>query len=206
VIEQNRAALERALDRFDSYLDTLAASQHVLDLDFVTRALFMLNMLIYGCVHRYAVDGGEEQTLIPFSAVGTRNRDQGFLMRAAKLTMRLWGRDFKDGIMARVAVDREQDAMPVPLVTLIILSRWVLAAILAEAQSAQGARSLSAVLETQIPRLWRMTEMFGPIDSAQVETTIAKMARLTGVDQRQGQAIQRAISVLGTGSPLKGAQ
>lgn len=213
IIEQNRAALQRALDRFDGYLDLLAASDHELDLDFVTRVLFMLHMMIHGCVHRYPVDGAEDQLLIPFSAIGTKRQDQGFLMRAAKFVIRIWGRKFKEGLMRRVAVDPEQAALPVPLVTLIILSRWILAALLAEARRAPGAKSFSKVLEAEIPRLWSMTDMFGPVDPTQVEATIAQMSKLMAMEPLQGQAIQTAMRILsadtgsiGFGRQLEAAQ
>lgn len=204
IIEQNRAALERALDRFDGYLDALSTSGRELDLDFVTRTLFMLHMMIHGCVHRYPVQGGEEQVLMPFSAIGTKQQGQGFLMRAAKFVARIWGHNFKDGLMARVAVDREQDVLPVPLVTLIILSRWILGAIQVEARQARGAKSFAAVLEAQVPRLWRMTSMFGPVDLEQVQTTVAQMAMLVGMEEERAHEIQATMRGLGAeGSSMR---
>lgn len=204
VIEKNRAALERALDRFDAHLDTVAVSQRRLDLDFVTRILFMLHMMLHGCVHRYVVEGGEEVVLIPFSAIGTKKQDQGFLMRAAKFVIRVWGRKFRDGLMPRVVVDSEQDAMPLPIVTLVILSRWILAAMLTEARKARGASSFSKALEAEVPRLWLMTGMFGPVDPAQVETTINQMSKLIGTEESHARAIQATVRALSAGSEAIG--
>ncbi|MEI9927826.1 MAG: hypothetical protein WDN44_09115 [Sphingomonas sp.] len=195
-IEQHRATLLRSFDRFDRFVDTLAASESALDLDFVTRTLFMIYLMLYGCSHRYPVKGGTSELLIPFSAIGTRHQDEGFLTRAAKLVSRIWGRRFKEGLMARVVLDRELADLPTPILTLVILSRWILAAILAEARMAPGAKRFSRILEDQIPRLWQMTSAFAHADSAQVEAAVNQMAKHIGMDQLQALAIQATMREL----------
>lgn len=191
--ERNRTALERAIDRFEEHVAALARSDELLDLDFVTRALFMIYLMLYGCSHRYAVEGGELDVLIPFSGIGTRRQEEGFLLRAARLISRIWGRSFTDGLLARIPLDRELANVPTPILTLVILSRWVLAAILTEARVAGGAKSFAGILETQIPQIFRSTSAFAFTDQAQVEATVAQMARQIGMPGPQAEEIVRTM-------------
>ncbi|PXA83344.1 hypothetical protein DMC47_43580 [Nostoc sp. 3335mG] len=187
--EDNRAALEKAIRRFEEHVETLSRSGDTLDLDFVTRALFVIYLMLYGCKYRYAVAGGKPDVLIPFSGIGTRQQDGGFLLRAARLTSRIWGRGFRDGLMARIPLDRELGNVPTPILTLVIVSRWILAAILTEARTARGAKSLAGILEVQIPQVFRSTSAYALADQAQVEATVAQMARQIGMRDDRAEAI-----------------
>ncbi|NNM76494.1 hypothetical protein HJG53_06205 [Sphingomonas sp. ID1715] len=196
--ERNRAALERAIIRFEEHIAALATSDGLLDLDFVTRALFMIYLMLYGCSHRYVVEGGEPDVLIPFSAIGTRRQEDGFLLRAARLISRIWGRSFTDGLLARIPLDRELANVPTPILTLVILSRWILAAILTEARTARGAKSFVGILEVQIPQIFRSTSAFALTDEVQVEATVAQMARQIGMSGHQAEEILRTMVRLGS--------
>lgn len=169
----------------------------MLDLDFVTRALFMIYLMLYGCSHRYAVEGGKPDVLIPFSGIGTPRQEEGFLLRAARLISRIWGRSFRDGLLARIPLDCELANVPTPILTLVILSRWILAAILTEARAARGAKSFVGILEAQIPQIFRSTSAFALTDQAQVEATVAQMARQIGMPGHQAEEILRTMVGLG---------
>ena len=197
VFERNRSALMGAIERFEEHVSALAASREPLDLDFVTRTLFMIYLMLYGCSRPYAIDEGATEVLIPFSGIGTRQEDQGFLKRAARLVNVIWGRNFLDGMMARIPIDREGDTLPTPILTLVILSRWILAAILSEARGAPGAKGLARILEGQVPQMFGATSAFALTDAVEVEAAISQMAKHIGMTQLQAQAIQATVQELG---------
>lgn len=186
---KNRRALVRAMDRFEEHITALTRSDDLLDLDFVTRALFMIYLMLYGCSYRYAVEGGEPEVLIPFSGIGTSQQGHGFLLRAARLISYIWGHSFRKGLLARVPLDSELANVPTPILTLVILSRWILAGILTEARTAHGAESFEEILKVQIPQIFRSTSAFALIDQGQVEATVALMARQIGMPAQQANAI-----------------
>ena len=194
--ERNQRTLERAIERFEDYIGTVAKSRQELDLDFVTRALFMIYLMLHGCSHRYSVDETEVEVLMPFSAIGTRRQDEGFLMRGARLISLIWGRRFTDGLMARIPLDRELENVPIPILTLVILSRWILAAILVEARAAAGAKSLAAILESQIPEFYRSTSAFAFTKGPQVEAAVTQMARHIGMSAAQAQNVRKGMAEL----------
>jgi hypothetical protein len=194
--ERNQRTLERAIERFEDHIGTVAKSRQDLDLDFVTRALFMIYLMLHGCSHRYSVDETEVEVLMPFSAIGTRRQDEGFLMRGARLISLIWGRRFTDGIMARIPLDRELENVPIPILTLVILSRWILAAILVEARAAAGAKSLTAILESQIPEFYRSTSAFAFTNGPQVEAAVTQMARHIGMSDTQAQNVRKGMAEL----------
>jgi hypothetical protein len=174
----------------------LCKTEGPLQLDFVTRCVFMIYLMFYGCSKRYKLPNGSTSVLLPFSGIGTSQQDVGFLLTAARLMNQIWGRKFKSGLMARVAVDREHGTVPTPIVTFVILSRWILAAILADARVAKGAKSLRQVLENQVPRLFRNTEAFGQIDAAQLDAAIDQMACHLEMDDQHHAMIRRTIDEL----------
>lgn len=194
--ERSQRTLERAIERFEDYIGTVAKSRRELDLDFVTRALFMIYLMLHGCSHRYSVDEAEVEVLMPFSAIGTRRQDEGFLMRGARLISLIWGRRFTDGLMARIPLDRELENVPIPILTLVILSRWILAAILVEARAAAGAKSLAAILESQIPEFYRSTSAFAFTNGPQVEAAVTQMARHIGMSDTQALNVRRGMAAL----------
>lgn len=157
----------------------------------------MIYLMLYGCSHRYVVEGSEPEVLIPYSAIGTRRQEEGFLLRAARLISRIWGRNFRDGLLARIPLDRELANVPTPILTLVILSRWILAAILTEARAARGAKSFAKILEAQIPHIFRSTTAFALTDQSQLEATVAQMARQIGMPGCQAEEIQRTMAGLG---------
>lgn len=195
-LERNRASLARAIQRFDAHVAALCKTEGPLQLDFVTRCVFMVYLMFYGCSKRYKLPNGSTSVLLPFSGIGTYQQDGSFLLTAARLMNQIWGTKFQKGLMARVAVDREHGTVPTPIVTFVILSRWILAAILTDARAAKGAKSLRQVLENQIPRLYRNTEAFGQIDPAQLNAAIDQMARHLEMDDQRLAMIRRTIDEL----------
>lgn len=191
--QRNRDQLVRAIERFEDYVAALAKSQEELDLDFVTKTIFMIYLMFYGCSKRYEIAGRPSDTLIPFSAIGTRQQEYSFLLIAARLVSRIWGPKFQQSLMARVIVDREHGTVPTPIVTLVILSRWVLASILTEARSAKGGRSLVEVLAKQVPPLLRNTIAFGQLEPAQIDAAVDQMAGHLKMDVSRAQAIQLTL-------------
>lgn len=200
LFERNRTSLTRSIDRFENYVEAIANSDAVVDLDFVTRTLFMIYLMLYGSSRYYSVDGETTEVLIPFSGIGTDKQGNGFLVRSARLISRIWGRSFRTGVMARLSLDRELQTLPVQVLTLIILTRWILAAILSEARCTPSARSLAGILEKQVPTLFLMTSAFARTDPFQIETAIRQMAKHIGMTQLQADAIQdvlRELSAIG---------
>lgn len=203
--ERNRSSLLRAIERFEAYVAALTTARKPLDLDFVTRTLFMIYLMLYGCSRPYAVEGGGTRLLIPFSGIGTREEDAGFLKRAARLLSLIWGRKFQDGMMARIPVDPEASSAPTPILTLVILSRWIMGAILHEVRHARGAKALAEILERQVPQIFWATSAFADLDSAEVEEVIGQMATHMGLTQLQADAIQATVQELSRSAVVPGS-
>jgi len=196
LFERNRSSLVRSIDHFERHVEELTNSNATIDLDFVTRTLFMIYLMLYGSSRPYAVDGATTEVLIPFSGIGTDEQGDGFLMRSARLINRIWGRSFQTGLMARLPLDRERETLPVPVLTLVILTRWILAAILSEARRAPSAKGLAGILEKLVPKLFSMTSAFAVTDPMQIETAIRQMAQHIGMSQLQAAAIRAVLREL----------
>lgn len=196
LFERNRSSLVRSIDHFERHVEALTNSNATIDLDFVTRTLFMIYLMLYGSSRPYAVDGATTEVLIPFSGIGTDEQGDGFLMRSARLINRIWGRNFQAGLMARLPLDRERETLPVPVLTLVILTRWILAAILSEARRAPSAQGLAGILEKLVPKLFSMTYAFAVTDPMQIEAAIRQMAQHIGMSQLQAGAIRAVLREL----------
>jgi hypothetical protein len=206
LFERNRTALTRSVNRFENYVEAIANSDSIVGLNFVTRTLFMIYLMLYGSSRCYSVDGETMEVLIPFSGIGTDKQGSGFLIRSARLISRIWGRSFRTGIMGRLSLDRELETLPVQVLTLIILTRWILAAILSEARCAPGALSLAGILEKQVPTLFVMTSAFANTDPFQIEAAIRQMAKHIGMTQLQADAIQEVLRELSASGHLPAAK
>jgi hypothetical protein len=103
-------------------------------------------------------------------------------------------------------LDRELETLPVQVLTLIILTRWILAAILSEARCAPGALSLAGILEKQVPTLFVMTSAFANTDPFQIEAAIRQMAKHIGMTQLQADAIQEVLRELSASGHLPAAK
>ncbi|SCX34552.1 hypothetical protein [Agrobacterium rosae] len=196
IFERNRVALTRSIARFENYVGVIAASGGAVDFDFVTRTLFMIYLMLYGSSRPYTIEGSPAEVLIPFSGIGTDEQAEGFLLRAARLMRVVWGTSFKRGLMARIPLDRELEILPAPVLTLVILTRWILAAILHEARSTPSAKGLAAILENTVPQVFVATSAFALTDPQQIETAIGQMARHIGMNKLQASAIQKIVAEL----------
>ena len=81
--------------------------------------------------------------------------------------------------------------LPVQITTLTIISRWVLAAILAEVQTDKTVEPLRTILEGQVPKLFVATKVFPELDAGEATATIRQMAENLGMaaDVRQRIAV-----------------
>lgn len=191
--DRNQASLMKAVDTFETYIQTLKTSDAPVDLNFVTRALFMIYLMLYGCTRKYTLEEGRTDVLIPFSGIGTDQQQDGFLLQAARIVNGIWGPRFKDSLMGRIRLDQEHTHLPVPILTLVVLSRWILAAILSEARRERKAKSLRDILERQVPRLFVSTSAFAVIDADQIATVIKRMEMNIGMEKLQADAIRTVL-------------
>lgn len=191
--ERNQASLVKSIGTFESHIQTLKASDATIDLNFVTRALFMIYLMLYGCTKKYSLEEGGTEFLIPFSGIGTDQQREGFLSQAARVVNGIWGPRFKDSLMGRIPLDKEDTNLPVPILTLIVLSRWILAAILSEARRERKAKSLRDILERQVPKLFVSTSAFAFIDAEQIATVIKRMEMNIGMEKLQADAIRTVL-------------
>lgn len=191
--ERNQASLMKAVGVFESHIQTLKTSDAPVDLNFVTRALFMIYLMLYGCTKKYSFEEGSTEVLIPFSGIGTDQQRDGFLLQAARIVNVIWGPSFKDSLMGRIRLDKEDTNLPVPILTLIILSRWILAAMLSEARREREARRLRDILERQVPKLFVSTSAFAIINSEKIATVIERMEMNIGMEKLQADAIRTVL-------------
>jgi len=191
--ERNQASLVKSVGAFESHIQTLKSSDAPVDLNFVTRALFMIYLMLYGCTKKYSLEEGSTEVLIPFSGIGTDQQREGFLSQAARVVNGIWGPRFKDSLMGRIRLDKEVTNLPVPILTLIVLSSWILAAILSEARRERKAKSLRVILERQVPKLFVSTSAFAFIDAEQIATVIKRMEMNIGMEKLQADAIRTVL-------------
>ena len=189
--ERNQAALWRGIERFHDFLDAAKASDHDLDLNFVTRSLFMLYLMLHGCSKEYEIDGEKSDVLMPFGKRKDAPIQESFVYLAAQAIMKIWGPDFARSLMRRVRWSEESTVLPVQITTLTIISRWVLAAILAEVRTDKTVESLTTILEGQVPKLFAATKVFPELDAGEATATIRQMEENLGMaaDVRQRIAV-----------------
>ena len=191
--ERNQASLMKAVGVFESHIQMMKTSDAPVDLNFVTRALFMIYLMLYGCTKKYSFEEGSTEVLIPFSGIGTDQQRDGFLLQAARIVNVIWGPSFKDSLMGRIRLDKEDTNLAVPILTLIILSRWILAAMLSEARRERDAQRLRDILEQQVPKLFVSTSAFAMINPEKIATVIERMEMNIGMEKLQADAIRTVL-------------
>jgi hypothetical protein len=195
--ERNQAALWRGIQKFQGFLERAKDSDAALDLNFITRSLFMLYLMLHGCTKRYKTEDGEEAVLIPFGAqVGEDFRDS-FLFVAAQSIAAIWGPNFTRSLICRLKFTAEADTLPIQITTLTIISRWVLAAILSEVRSAKAHKSLRDVLEKQVPSLFAATNVFPELGQEELLATIRQMEANMRMEAVQAARIRKMLGELG---------
>jgi len=195
--ERNQAALWRGIWKFQDFLGRAKDSDAALDLNFVTRSLFMLYLMLHGCSKRYKTEDGAEAVLLPFTGGPGENFRDSFLFVAAQSIAAVWGPNFARSLISRLKFTADGDALPIQITTLTIISRWVLAAILSEVRGAQAHKSLRDILEKQVPSLFAATKVFPDLSQEEQFATIQQMEVNMGMDIEQGARIREMLVALG---------
>lgn len=195
--ERNQAALWRGISKFKDFLGRAKDSDAALDLNFVTRSLFMLYLMLHGSTKRYRTEDGEEAVLIPFTGGPGEDFRDSFLFVAAQSIAAIWGPDFARSLIRRLKFTVEADTLPIQITTLTIISRWVLAAILSEVRIAKAHKSLRDVLERQVPSLFAATKVFPELGQEELLATIRQMEANLDMDAEQGARIRKTLGELG---------
>jgi len=195
--ERNQAALWRGIGKFQDFLGRAKDSDAALDLNFVTRSLFMLYLMLHGCTKRYKTEDGEEAVLIPFTGGAGEDFRDSFLFVAAQSIAAVWGPNFARSLISRLKFTADGDTLPIQITTLTIISRWVLAAILSEVRGAQAHKSLRDILEKQVPSLFAATKVFPDLSQEELLVTIKQMEANMGMNVEQGARIRETLGELG---------
>lgn len=191
--ERNQYALWRGIEKFQGFLERTKNANATLDLNFVTRSLFMLYLMLHGCTKRYKTEEGDETVLIPFSGEPGADFRDSFLFVAAQSIAAIWGPDFARSLIGRVQFAAESDTLPIQITTLTVISRWVLAAILSEVRSAKAHKSLRDILEKQVPSLFAATKVFPELGQEELLCTIEQMELNMGMDAEKGARIRETL-------------
>lgn len=191
--ERNQYALWRGIEKFQVFLERAKKANATLNLNFVTRSLFMLYLMLHGCTKRYKTEDGDEAVLIPFSGEPGEDFRDSFLFVAAQSIAAIWGPDFARSLIRRLQFAAEGDTVPVQITTLTIISRWVLAAILSEVRSAKAQKSLRDILEKQVPSLFSATKVFPELGQEELLCTIGQMELNMGMDAERGARIRETL-------------
>ena len=194
--QRNQSALWGGIEQFQDFLARSKETEAALDLNFITRSLFMLYLMLHGCTKQYQIEDGETQVLIPFSGDTGEDFHDSFLFVAAQSIAAIWGPDFARSLISRLNFKAESDALPIQITTLTIITRWVLAAILSEVRSMKAQKSLCAILETQVPKLFAATRVFPELDQDEILSTIRRMEENIGMDADQGARIRETLNEL----------
>lgn len=194
--ERNQAALWRGIGKFQDFLGRAKESDSALDLNFVTRSLFMLYLMLHGCTKRYKTESEDEAVLIPFTGRPGEDFRDSFLFVAAQSIAAVWGPNFARSLISRLKFTADGDTLPIQITTLTIISRWVLAAILSEVRSAKAHKSLREILEKQVPNLFAATRVFPDLSQTELLATIEQMEANMGMNEQQGVRIREALGEL----------
>jgi len=116
--------------------------------------------MIYGCSHEYQLLDGKKRTLIAFGFSQSNDRSNVFLNRAARMVNQLWGDRWEKNLLRHVAVDTNLTTLPAPIFTLVVLSRWIMAALLVEVSGKAEYAKFKKILETMIPKIFENTFCF----------------------------------------------
>lgn len=195
--ERNQYALWRGIEKFQGFLERAKHTNATLDLNFVTRSLFMLYLMLHGCTKRYKTEDGNEAVLIAFAGEQSEDFRDSFLFVAAQSIAAIWGPDFSRSLIGRLQFSVEGDTLPIQITTLTIISRWVLAAILSEIRSAKAHKPLRNILERQVPSLFYATKVFPELSQEELFGTIEQMELNMGMDIEQGARIRETLNGLG---------
>ncbi len=196
--ERNQTALRKGIQKFQSFLEHAKETDGALDLNFVTRSLFMLYLMLHGCTKRYRVEDGAEAVLLPFGDDADDDFRESFLFVATRAVAAIWGPDFTRSLISRLAFTVEGHILPIQITTLAIVSRWVLAAILAEVRTVTAHKSLSTILNKQVPTLFKATTIFPALSCEEMVTTIRQMEANIGIDPDQAARIRLCLDELGS--------
>lgn len=191
--QRNQAALWRGIEQFQDFLARSKEAEAELDLNFVTRSLFMLYLMLHGCTKQYQIEDGETEILIPFAGGSGEDFHDSFLFVAAQSIAAIWGPNFARSLISRLSFKAESDALPIQITTLTIITRWVLAAILSEVRRMKEQKSLCEILEKQVPRLFSATKVFPELNQDEILTTIRQMEENIGMDADQGARIRETL-------------
>jgi len=191
--QRNQAALWRGIGQFQKFLGRAKEAEAELDLNFVTRSLFMLYLILHGCTKKYQITDGKAEVLIPFAGHPGANFRDSFLFVAAQAIAAIWGPDFARSLVGRLQVKMDSDILPVPIATLTVISRWVLAAILVEVRSAKAHESLRPILEKQVPSLFDATRVFPELSQDDIFAMVQQMEQNIGMDPDQAARIRETL-------------
>lgn len=194
--DRNQAALWRGIGKFQDFLGRAKDSDAALDLNFVTRSLFMLYLMLHGCTKRYKTEDGEESVLIPFTGGPGEDFRDSFLFVAAQSIAAIWGPNFARSLICRLKFTADSDTLPIQITTLTIISRWVLAAILSEVRGAKAHKALCDILEKQVPSLFLATKVFPELSQTELFATIGQMEANMGMNEQQGVRIRETLREL----------
>jgi hypothetical protein len=193
---RNQTALWRGIGQFQDFLERLKTAQNELDLNFVTRALFMLYLMLHGCTKQYRIDDGSTDVLIQFGSKRGEEFRDSFLHIAAQAVLAIWGPSFSRSLISRLRFSSDDNALPIQIVTLTTISRWVLAAILSEVRRDPSQKSLGAILEKQVPSLFAATKTFPELGKLEEASIIEQMERNIGMEPTRAAQIEQTLSEL----------
>lgn len=199
--QRNQTALWHGIGQFQDFLARSKESEAELDLNFITRSLFMLYLMLHGCTKQYQIEEGETEVLIPFAGDSDDDFRDSFLFVAAQSIAAIWGPNFARSLIGRLNFKIESDVLPIQITTLTIITRWVLAAILAEVRRMNEHKSLREILEKQVPKLFSATRVFPELGQDEMLTTIRQMQENIGMDEEQGTRIRETLRELAQNSP-----
>lgn len=193
---RNQAALQTAIEKFHDFLANGKSTDLALDLDFVTRTLFMLYLMLHGCTKRYEIEGGDPDVLLPFGRRDGVTMKETVVFLAAQAMLYLWGPNFKRSLMRRVSWDADLGRQPIQIMTLTVLSRWLLAAILSEVRIDREHQKLRAILERQIPNLFSATRAFAEPNPHEFSEMIAQMEENMEMEAATSTRLRAALKEL----------
>ena len=172
--EKNQYYLFKVIDDLEDQIQKLSKNPSKINSEFITQILFVFYLMMYGCTHEYRLDDGNKRTLIAFGLNTTKDRSRIFLTRAAVLVKNLWGDQWGKNLIRYIEVENNLENLPIPVYTLTVLSRWILAAICVEVTNNKEYTQLKTILDKQIPHIFKNTFCFS-IDPEQMAEIITEI-------------------------------
>lgn len=177
---QRRKQLIKALDQFDTMLDSLKKDSSLISSRLAVQTMFVLKLMRYGYAHPHNLADGRTQKLMIMSEGGLGSeRRHSFVFRAAWTLKKIWTGDIS--IASQIRLDQRQSKLPDDIYGFIVVSRWAITRAFLESRNAdtkvpnEKPNKLTLSLVRLVKEIYTATTAIGKVDPIEEKKTISEL-------------------------------